>query len=150
MKEILLICDGSCLRNPGPGGWCSLLRAGNDEKILTGGHPATTNNRMELVAAIEGLRALKEPSRVLVVTDSEYLTKGMTMYLPRWRTNDWRSASGKPVLNQDLWHQLEQLVERHQVHWSWTRGHDDHGDQKRVDKLAIQCAREQAALVEPK
>ena len=123
MKEILLICDGSCLRNPGPGGWCSILRSGDYEKILTGSHPATTNNRMELVAAIEGLRALKEPSRVLVVTDSEYLTKGITEYLPRWQANDWRSASGKPVLNRDLWHQLEQLVERHEVHWSWMRGH---------------------------
>ncbi len=146
MHDITITTDGSCpLGNPGPGGWASIIRWGTQEIVVTGSHPATTNNRAELMGAIEALRALKVPCRVTLITDSQYVKQGMSEWLPRWRANKWKSASGKPVLNQDLWHQLEELVAQHEVSWSWTPGHrNDNKDQKRADQLAAQAAREQA------
>jgi ribonuclease HI len=144
--EVTLICDGSAIGNPGPGGFAALLMAGGRELVLTGGHPATTNNRMELMAAIEGLRSLKMPCSVQLVTDSMYLKQGITEWLPKWQMNGWRLSSGKPVLNQDLWHQLAQLAQQHEVHWSWTPGHAEGNTlQNRADELARGAAREQVA-----
>jgi ribonuclease HI len=146
MHEITVISDGSCpVGNPGPGGWASIICWKTEEIIVTGSHPATTNNRAELMAAIEALRALKQPCRVELQTDSMYVKQGVTEWLPKWRANDWRTASGKPVLNQDLWRQLEQLVAQHEVHWSWIAGHAaNNPDQNRADTLARKAAREQA------
>jgi ribonuclease HI len=145
MHEITVISDGSCpLGNPGPGGWASIIRWKTEEIVVTGSHPATTNNRTELMAAIEALRALKRPCRVELQSDSMYLKQGITEWLPKWRVNNWRTASGKPVLNQDLWCQLAQLVEQHEVHWTWTPGHAaDNPDQNRADTLARKAACEQ-------
>lgn len=149
--EVTVITDGSCpLGNPGPGGWAALLRCGTSETIVTGFHPATTNNRAELMGAIDALRALKVRCRVTITTDSRYLEQGMKEWLPRWVAAGWRLSSGKPVLNQDLWIQLAELVKRHEVEWSWSRGHTKgNKDQDRVDQLAAQAAREQAATLEP-
>lgn len=147
-QEVTLICDGSALGNPGVGGWAAILRAGSRELVLTGSHPATTNNRMELLAAIEALRALKQPCRVHLITDSQYTRNGITEWLPKWQANGWKSSSGRPVLNQDLWRQLEQVVQQHEVHWNWTPGHQaDNADQNRVDRLARQAAYKQAAAL---
>lgn len=145
MQEVTIITDGSCPNgNPGPGGWAALLLSEGREAIVTGCHPATTNNRAELMGAIDGLRALKVPCHVSVVTDSQYLKQGMTEWLPRWKANAWRSSSGKPVLNQDLWLELAELAERHEVEWSWSRGHTkSNKDKDRVDQLAARAAREQ-------
>jgi ribonuclease HI len=148
MQEVVLVCDGSAIGNPGPGGFAVIAKWGEKELVLTGGHPATTNNRMELLAAIHGLRALKTPCRVELITDSQYAKKGITEWLPRWQGNGWRGASGKPILNQDLWHQLEQLVQQHEVHWRWTPGHAEGNTlQNRADELALRAAREQAAAL---
>jgi ribonuclease HI len=146
--EVILICDGSAIGNPGPGGFGAILKAGSKELVLTGGHPATTNNRMELSAAIEGLRALRTPCHVELVTDSQYVRNGITEWLPRWQARGWVSSSGKPVLNQDLWYQLAELVQQHEVHWSWTPGHTGtNPDQEQAHDLAYRAAREQAAPV---
>ena len=145
MKQVQIITDGSCRPNPGAGGWTSILKCNGRERILTGGHPASTNNRMELVSAIEGLRALMEPCEVELVTDSQYVMEGIREYLPKWRSNGWRTASGKAVMNQDLWLQLAQLVEIHTVRCTWARAHSDHADQNRADQLAGQAAQEQAS-----
>lgn len=150
MHEVTIITDGSCpLGNPGPGGWASIVRCGGQELVVTGSHPATTNNRAELMGALDGLRSLKAPCRVTVITDSRYVEKGITEWLPKWKANGWVAASGKPVLNQDLWHQLEQLVAQHEVHWSWSAGHtNDNKDQARADQLAVAAARQQAAALD--
>lgn len=151
MQEVVLVCDGSAIGNPGPGGFAAIVKCGEKELVLTGGHPATTNNRMEMSAAIEGLRALKTPCRVELVTDSQYVRNGITDWLPKWQSNSWRGASGKPVLNQDLWHELEQLVQQHEVHWSWVPGHSPgKTDQNRADQLARKAAREQAEALAPR
>lgn len=149
MHEITLICDGSAVGNPGPSGWACILKLkfGGQERVVTGSHPASTNNRAELMAAIDGLRALTQPCRIELISDSQYLKKGITEWLPRWQANGWVAASGKPVLNQDLWHQLEQLVQQHEIQWSWTRGHGADADQNRADQLALHAARQQAAIV---
>jgi len=142
---VQLIIDGSCQpTNPGTGGWCCILQCNGRERVLTGGHPASTNSRMELSAAIEGLRVLKEPCEVEVITDSMYVAQGITEYLPKWRANSWRTASGKEVKNQDLWLQLAQLLEIHTVDCTWTPAHSDHAGQNRADQLAGRAAREQA------
>ncbi len=145
-NQVTLVTDGSCLGNPGPGGWACILKVGEHERVLSGGHPATTNNRMELLGAIEGLKALKRPCRVELVTDSQYVRKGITGFLPRWMANRWRSASGKPVLNQDLWHQLAELTRQHEVSWSWTAGHGANEEQNRADELARKIARKYATV----
>lgn len=136
MKEVEIHTDGACRGNPGPGGWGALLRSGGREKEIWGGDPATTNNRMELTAAIRALEALKTPCRVQLYTDSEYLRKGITVWMADWKRRDWRTADRKPVKNVDLWMRLDELAARHQVNWHWVRGHSGHADNERADELA--------------
>jgi ribonuclease HI len=145
MLEVTIVTHGSCIGNPGPGGWSCLLPCGEQVLELSGNHQETTSNRMELMAAIEGLRALKAPCRVCLVSDSQYLKKGITQFLPRWKSNGWVNAHGEPVLNQDLWDQLDQIAQKHDIRWEWTAGHGDHTDQNRADQLALQAARTQFA-----
>jgi ribonuclease HI len=140
MKQVQLITDGACIGNPGPGGWACILRYNKHKRELFGSAPHTTNNRMELKAAIEGLRAIKEPCDVEVVTDSEYLKNGITQWIHAWKQNGWKTKSKKPVINQDLWSELDDLVSKHQTRWTWTRGHSDHDDNNRCDELATQAA----------
>lgn len=145
MKKVRLITDGACKGNPGPGGWAAILLYGPHRRELSGSEPETTNNRMELRAAIEGLRALKEPCEVEIVTDSEYLKKGVTEWLPRWKSRGWTTASRRPVRNEDLWRELDELSRRHRTRWIWTRGHADHPENRRADELASRAAHELAA-----
>lgn len=136
-KKIELYTDGACRGNPGPGGWGVLMRYQQHEKRLCGGEVQTTNNRMELMAAIEGLKAVREPCHVVLTTDSQYVKKGITEWLANWKRNGWRTASKKPVKNADLWQQLEQQVERHcQVDWHWVKGHAGHAENEIADQLA--------------
>ncbi len=128
--------DGACKGNPGPGGWGALLRYGKHEKELCGGEKDTTNNRMELMAAIEALKALKRSCSVRLTTDSQYVRKGITEWLANWKRRDWRTASKKPVKNADLWQQLDQEVARHQVQWHWVKGHSGHPGNEAADQLA--------------
>jgi ribonuclease HI len=136
MREVQAFTDGACRGNPGPGGWGVVLRAGAREKEIWGGDPATTNNRMELTAAIEALRALKQPCRVALYTDSKYVRSGITEWVPAWRARGWRTTDRKPVKNQDLWQALAALAERHEVEWHWVRGHAGHPENERADALA--------------
>lgn len=136
LKQITCFSDGSCLGNPGPGGWAVLLRYKTNEKVLSGAERHTTNNRMELMAAIEGLRAIKEACEVVMVTDSEYVKKGITEWMPKWKQNGWRTANRKPVKNADLWQALDEAVRDHQVTWQWVKGHSGHPENERVDQLA--------------
>jgi ribonuclease HI len=128
--------DGACRGNPGPGGWGVVLRAGSNVKELSGGDPATTNNRMELRAAIEALNALKVPCKVDLFTDSVYVRSGITEWLHAWRARGWKTADKKPVKNQDLWQALAALAERHDVAWHWVKGHAGHVENERADVLA--------------
>jgi ribonuclease HI len=128
--------DGSCRGNPGPGGWGVLLKCLGQERELWGGLPATTNNRMELMAAIEGLRALTRPCSVTVYTDSEYLRRGVTEWLPVWKRRGWRTADRRPVKNDDLWRQLEEVSKVHQIEWRWVKGHAGDMGNERADQLA--------------
>jgi ribonuclease HI len=143
MKQLQLITDGACLGNPGPGGWACILRFGETKRELYGSAPATTNNRMELTAAIEGLRAVREPCAIEVVTDSEYVKNGITKWIHGWKRNGWKTSAKKPVVNQDLWNELDGLAAAHHVQWTWTKGHADHEDNNRCDELATRAAREQ-------
>lgn len=143
MKKIQLITDGACLGNPGPGGWAALLRYGSNVKEMFGCEPHTTNNRMELTAAIEGLRVLKEECEVEVVTDSEYVKNGITTWITSWKKRGWLTSQKKPVINRDLWEQLDFQVNRHKMKWTWTKGHASHEDNNRADELASLAAREQ-------
>jgi len=143
MKHVQLITDGACLGNPGPGGWASILRYNGHKREMFGSAPQTTNNRMELTAAIEGLRALKESCEVEVVTDSEYLKNGITQWIHGWKRNGWKTSAKKPVVNQDLWMQLDELASKHHINWTWTKGHANHEDNNRCDELATRAAREQ-------
>lgn len=136
MKAVEAFTDGACRGNPGPGGWGAVLRAGGRVKELSGGQPMTTNNRMELKAAIEALAALRERCRVDVYTDSTYVRSGITEWLPAWRARGWRTADRKPVKNQDLWMELAELAERHDVTWHWVKGHSGHAENERADELA--------------
>ena len=136
MKVVEAFTDGACRGNPGPGGWGVVLRAGKRVKELSGGEPMTTNNRMELKAAIEGLAALKEPCRVALYTDSRYVRSGITEWLPAWRARGWRTADRKHVKNRDLWMELAELAARHHVTWHWVKGHSGHPENERADELA--------------
>ena len=131
-----IFCDGACSGNPGPGGYGTILRCRGVEKELSGGAPETTNNRMELTAALEGLRQLTRPCQVTITTDSQYLVKGMTEWLPGWQRNGWKNSKKEPVLNKDLWEALVEATRLHQVRWQWVRGHAGHAENERCDQLA--------------
>jgi ribonuclease HI len=133
-----IFTDGACRGNPGPGGWGVLLRYNREEKKLYGGEPNTTNNRMELLAAIKGLEALKRPCAVRLTTDSQYVKNGLTEWLPNWKQRGWKTAAKKPVKNADLWQRLEAAVDRHDVEWRWVRGHSGHAENEIADQLANQ------------
>ena len=143
VKQIQLITDGACLGNPGRGGWAAILRYGANKKEIFGCEAHTTNNRMELTAAIEGLRTLKERCEVEIITDSEYMKNGITQWIEGWKKRNWITSAKKPVLNRDLWEQLDAQVARHTTKWSWTKGHASHEDNNRADELASLAAREQ-------
>lgn len=128
--------DGACAGNPGPGGWAALLRTGKREKLLCGAEPDTTNNRMELLAAIRALEALTRSSRVVLHTDSQYVQRGIAEWLPRWKQNGWRTAGKALVANRELWERLEAAASRHDVNWRWVRGHSGHPENERVDAAA--------------
>jgi ribonuclease HI len=128
--------DGACRGNPGPGGWGAILSYDGHEKLLSGAEADTTNNRMELLAAIQGLEALKRRCRVRLVTDSQYVRNGITQWMANWKRNDWRTASRKPVKNADLWERLDAAASRHDVDWVWVRGHAGHPENERADALA--------------
>jgi ribonuclease HI len=133
-----IFTDGACRGNPGPGGWAALLRTGDKEREISGGEPHTTNNRMELRAAIEALNALKRPCRVELHSDSQYVRDGITNWIHGWNRNGWRTAAKKPVKNAELWQELTEAARRHQVLWHWVKGHSGHPENDRVDALA--CA----------
>ncbi len=137
MSDVISVfTDGACRGNPGPGGWAALLRWKRHERLISGREAVTTNNRMEIMAAIRALQAIKRTSRIDLHTDSEYLRKGVTEWMPRWQRNGWRKADGKPVSNQDLWLELARAVGVHDVHWHWVPGHAGHPDNERVDAAA--------------
>jgi ribonuclease HI len=142
LPAVEIFTDGACRGNPGPGGWAALIRSGKRELEIGGGEPETTNNRMELIAAIEALNALKRPCRVELYTDSSYVRDGITRWIHGWRRNGWRTAGRKPVKNADLWEALDEAAARHQVDWHWVRGHSGHAENERVDELA--CAQADA------
>lgn len=131
-----IFTDGACSGNPGPGGWAALLRYRGVEKQLSGGEANTTNNRMEMIAAIKALEALKRPSKVRIITDSQYLMKGITQWIHNWKKRGWVNSQRQPVKNADLWKQLDSLASKHVVEWSWVRGHNDHVENELVDSLA--------------
>ena len=138
LPSVEIFTDGACRGNPGPGGWAALIRSGTREKEISGGEALTTNNRMELTAAIEALNALKRPCRVELHTDSNYVRDGITKWIHAWQRNGWRTADKKPVKKADLWQQLLDAAARHQVRWHWVKGHSGHPENDRVDALA--CA----------
>ena len=136
MKSVEIFTDGACRGNPGPGGWGALLRFQGKEKPLYGGETETTNNRMELTAAIEGLKALSEPCHVSLTTDSKYVLKGITEWLEGWKKRGWKTAAKKPVLNVDLWKDLDSESSKHKIDWRWVKGHSGHRENDIADKLA--------------
>ncbi len=136
MKTVEIFTDGACRGNPGPGGWGVLLRYRGTERELYGGEPETTNNRMELRAAIEGLKALREPCAVVLTTDSAYVRNGITSWLANWKQRDWKTADRKPVKNVDLWRALDEQNQRHRVEWHWVKGHSGHRENEIADSLA--------------
>ncbi len=138
MKKVTIYTDGGCRPNPGRGGWAAILRYKDKTRELAGGEPSTTNNRMEMQAALQALSALKEPCRVELYTDSQYLRQGITSWIVRWKANGWRTASRQPVQNADLWRALDEAMSRHQVNWRWVRGHSGHEWNERCDQLAQQ------------
>lgn len=135
-QTIYIFTDGACSGNPGPGGWGALIRTQSGEKELYGAHPETTNNRMEMMAAIEALKTLPKGSKVELCTDSSYLKDGMTSWLSRWKENGWKTASKKPVKNQDLWQELDQLCSQLTLKWVWVKGHSGHPENEKADTLA--------------
>ncbi len=138
MSIVEIWTDGACSGNPGPGGWGALLRFGEAEKELFGGEAETTNNRMELTAAIEALNALKKPCKVKLTTDSQYVKGGITGWIHGWKKNGWKTANKKPVKNAELWQALDEAVSRHQVEWHWVKGHAGHPENEKADELARQ------------
>jgi ribonuclease HI len=145
LKQVQLITDGACKGNPGRGGWAFILRYGDHKREMYGSAPETTNNRMELTAVIEGLKQLKEACAVEIITDSEYVKNGMTKWIAGWKRNGWKSSDKKPVKNQDLWMELDKLVNSHRVQWTWTKGHALHEDNNRCDELASRAAEDQVS-----
>lgn len=136
MTSVEIHTDGACRGNPGPGGWGAVLRGVGREKEIWGGDSATTNNRMELTAAIRALESLRKPCRVQAYTDSQYLRRGITVWLHDWKRRGWKTSDRKPVKNADLWRRLDEVVARHQVQWHWIKGHAGHPDNERADRLA--------------
>jgi ribonuclease HI len=136
MKSIEIHTDGSCLGNPGPGGWAALLRYNGREKALSGGESNTTNNRMELMGAIMALEALTEPCQIVLHTDSQYVRQGITEWMAGWLRRQWKTAGGDPVKNRELWERLHQATLRHKIDWRWVKGHNGDPDNERVDQLA--------------
>jgi ribonuclease HI len=134
--HVVIYTDGACSGNPGPGGWGAILTSGHHEKELKGGESHTTNNRMELMAAISALEALKKPSKVDLHTDSQYVQQGISTWIKGWKRNAWRTADKKPVKNIDLWQRLDAALAQHEVHWHWVKGHDGHEMNERADELA--------------
>lgn len=141
-KHVTLITDGACSGNPGPGGWAALLRYKSKEKLLAGGEPETTNNRMEIMAVIRGLQALKEPAKVTIVSDSKYVIDTFEKgWFDNWVANNWRTSANKPVKNVELWQELYEAMSDHDIIWEWVKGHNGHVDNERVDKAARDEAR---------
>ena len=140
MKSVEIFTDGACKGNPGPGGWGAILRMGVHEKELSGGDPATTNNRMEMTAVIEALNALKQPCAVSLHTDSRYVIDGITKWIFGWQKNGWKNSQKKPVLNADLWQALQAAARPHRIEWIWVKGHDGHPENERADTLASDAA----------
>jgi len=136
MKTVFAFTDGACSGNPGPGGWGAVLQFEDNEREIYGGADATTNNRMELTAAIEALTALKEPCQVVLTTDSTYVKDGITRWMQNWKRNGWKTAAKKPVKNQDLWELLDRQTLRHDIEWRWVKGHSGHVENERADHLA--------------
>lgn len=136
MKQVTIYTDGACRGNPGPGGWGAVLQYGEHQRELYGGESDTTNNRMELTAALQALEALREPCEIDLTTDSEYVRKGITEWLPAWKRRNWKTADRKPVKNADLWQALEQAAARHRVRWHWVKGHSGHNGNEQADMLA--------------
>ncbi len=145
MNDVEIFTDGACSGNPGPGGWGAILRSKGIEKELSGGEKDTTNNRMEMMAVISALEALTQPCNVKIVTDSQYVMKGMLEWLPSWKKRNWKTAAKKPVKNVDLWQRIEKATERHALEWEWVRGHQGHEGNERADALAV-AAREAIAI----
>jgi len=151
MDEVEIFTDGACSGNPGPGGWGALLRAGGQEKEIWGGEPATTNNRMELLAVIRALNLLKRPVKVRLHTDSQYVQKGISEWIHGWKARGWKTAAKAPVKNVDLWQALDAAAQPHQVSWIWVRGHAGHAENERADALArrgVEAVRAQGRVVE--
>ncbi|MEP6784272.1 MAG: ribonuclease HI [Sphingomonadales bacterium] len=140
MAHVEMATDGACKGNPGPGGWGVLLRSGTTEKELSGGEALTTNNRMEMTAAIRGLQALKRPAKVTLSTDSRYVMDGLTKWIAGWQRNGWKTADRKPVKNADLWQELLAAAKPHRIKWVWVKGHAGHPDNERADRLASDAA----------
>ena len=140
LTKVEIATDGACKGNPGPGGWGALIRSGGTEKELSGGELLTTNNRMELMAAIEGLNALKRPCRVTLSTDSRYVMDGLTKWIKGWQKNGWKTAAKQPVKNADLWQALLAAAKPHRIEWTWVKGHAGHPDNERADRLASDAA----------
>lgn len=138
LSTVAIFTDGSCLGNPGRGGWAALIRSGRQERVLTGTEAESTNNRMELTAALKALQALEKPSQVRFYTDSEYLCRGITEWLPAWQARGWKRKGGK-LANVELWQGLARAIERHQIDWHWVKGHAGHAENQRVDRLARQA-----------
>jgi len=136
LNRVTIYTDGACRGNPGPGGWAALIRYGNQEKELKGSNSDTTNNRMELTAAIESIKSLKGPYKVDIYTDSQYLRLGITQWMKNWKSRGWKTANKKPVKNQDLWMKLDKAIKPHKIEWHWVRGHVGNRDNERVDRLA--------------
>lgn len=141
MKHVKIFTDGACLGNPGPGGWAAILRHGESEKEIFGHVPDTTNNQMEMTAALRALESLKSPCRVDLYTDSQYVRRGMVEWVQSWKARGWKTADRKPVANRELWEELLAAAAPHTINWHWVRGHDGHPENERVDVLANTAAR---------
>ncbi len=139
MKTVEIFSDGACRGNPGPGGWGVLLRYGKNERSLCGAEQDTTNNRMELTAALEGLKSLKEPCSVILTTDSQYLRKGITEWIISWKAKGWKTSARQPVKNQDLWQAIDEIAQQHNIEWHWVKGHAGHRENEIADQLANQA-----------